>query len=100
MPRINLKSLFSPKSDAYKFINALIQEMNAPVFVEDQGQQILISNRADSFFVNEAIMNEDDIIGSVKGNKKATLVASFINAWIQKELEKKRLANEVLLLYQ
>ena len=29
-----------------------------------------------------------------------TLIASLINGWIQKEPEKKKLGNEVLLLYQ
>ncbi|HMH34271.1 MAG TPA: adenylate/guanylate cyclase domain-containing protein [Puia sp.] len=100
MPRINLKTLLSPKSDAYALASSLIRELDALAFVEDLQHQVLLGTRTSDISFEEAIRNEEDIVGWVKGNERASLIASLINGWIQKELEKKRLANEVLLLYQ
>ncbi len=100
MPRINLKSLLSPKSEAHALLRSLISELGAPVFVEDHQQKIIVGEATNIFSVEEPIRNEEETIGWVKGNEKAYLIASFINGWVQKELEKKKLGNEVLLLYQ
>ena len=100
MPRINLKNLLSPRSDAYAVLRSLITELDAPVFVEDHQQQVLLGEPSNLISTEEPIRNEEEIIGWVKGNKKATLIASLINGWVQKELERKKLGTEVLLLYQ
>jgi adenylate cyclase len=100
MPRINLKSLLSPRSEAFAMLHALIRELNAPVYVEDHQHNIIIGATNHLVSVEEPIRNEEEIIGWVKGNEKAYLIGSLINGWVQKEVEKKKLGNEVLLLYQ
>jgi adenylate cyclase len=100
MPRINLKNLLSPKSDAYALLNALISELGASIVVEDNDQHVLLGKSPTPSSSEEAIMNEEEIIGWVKGNEKVPLISSLINGWIQKELEKKKLGHEILQLYQ
>jgi class 3 adenylate cyclase len=100
MPRINLKSLLSPRSEAFALLRSLIRELSAPVYIEDHQHQIIIGETSHLVSVEEPIRNEEEIIGWVKGNEKAYLIGSLINGWVQKELEKKKLGNEVLLLYQ
>jgi adenylate cyclase len=100
MPRINLKSLLSPKSDAFILISELTHELHAAVCIEDHNHLVLFGSCSESNGTIEPIRNEEEVIGWVKGDKKVSLIASLINGWITKELEKKRLGNEVLLLYQ
>jgi class 3 adenylate cyclase len=100
MPRISLKNLLSPKSESYITLISLLKEMNASVSVEDHQEQLIAGQRLSKFLVEEPIRNEEEIIGWVKGDEKVSLVAALINGWVQKELEKKKLGHEVLVLYQ
>src|ERR1700712_694791 len=100
MPRINLRNMLSPRSDAFALVTALISEVGAGMFVEDQHRQVLIGEQIAKGEYAEPIMNEEKVIGWVKGHPKASLIAALINGWVSKELEKKKLATEVLVLYQ
>jgi adenylate cyclase len=99
MPRINLKSLLSSKTEAYQLLCSLIGELGM-VTVEDLQRQPVLGVVTDNPVVTLPILNEGETIGWVKGNEKAGLIAALINGWVQKELEKKKLGNEVLVLYQ
>jgi hypothetical protein len=96
MPRISLKNLLAIKSDLY----SLLKEFSDDVFVEDITQQILLGTSGQETLHSAPIKNEEEIIGWVKGNEKTLFVASLINVWVAKELEKKKLGHEILLLYQ
>ena len=48
----------------------------------------------------QPIQTDSELMGWVKGDKKTNLVASLINVLAQKDLEKKKLGSEVLMLYQ
>lgn len=100
MPRISLKNMLSPKTDAYVFITLLIQELQAEISIEDNANHVLLGNQAANDAIAEPILNDEELIGWVKGGDKVGLVAFYVNSWIQKESEKKKLGNEVLTLYQ
>jgi adenylate cyclase len=100
MPRINLKNLLSTQTEAHVLLSALIRQLDAPVFIEDQLQKIILGEKTNQASIAEPIYNEEEIIGWVRGNEKVALIASLVNEWVRKELERKKLGNEVLLLYQ
>jgi adenylate cyclase len=100
MARINLKNILSAKTDAFALVSAFIQELNASVFIEDTQQKILVGTETGSVIAQRPVRMDEEIIGWVKGDEKADLIASLVNQLIQKEAEKKRLGNEVLMLYQ
>ncbi|MFI5152501.1 MAG: adenylate/guanylate cyclase domain-containing protein [Chitinophagales bacterium] len=100
MLRISLKNILSPKSEPRGLIELLIRNLNASMFIEDLMGQVLLGTKSDAYAHEESIRNESDVIGWIRGDDKVTLIASIIQAWIQKELERKKLANEVLSLYQ
>src|SRR4030095_16978928 len=100
MSRINLRNLLSPRSDAYASLSMLVKELNASIFVEDGVQKLIFGNSGVAVKKEEPLMLDEETIGWVKGDETASTIASFINLFIQKEAEKKRLGNEVLMLYQ
>jgi adenylate cyclase len=100
MARINLKNILSEKSDSFTLVNSLVRELNASVFIEDASEKVLFGKNNVTASIEEPIQLEDEIIGWVKGDDKVTVIASLINFLIQKEAEKKKIAGEVLMLYQ
>jgi class 3 adenylate cyclase len=100
MPRISLKSLLSPKGENYGLLTEIIRQLDASISIEDSGGQVLLGQSHTGSMVEDSLVNEDEIIGSVKGDDKAEIIAALINGWIRKESERKRLGNEVLTLYQ
>ena len=100
MSRINLRNLLSPRSDAYASLSLLVKELNASIFVEDAAQKLVFGNAGVAVAKEEPLRLDDETIGFVKGDEKTGTIASIINLFIQKEAEKKKLGNEVLMLYQ
>ncbi len=100
MARISLKNILSAKSDSFALVNSFIRSLNASVFIEDASQKILLGEKNVPVSAEEPILLEDEIIGRVKGDDKVSVIASLINFLLQKEAEKKKIAGEVLMLYQ
>jgi adenylate cyclase len=100
MARINLKNILSTKSETFALISSIISDLKAEVFIEDDQGKVLLGIPAISSTRREAIKLEEEIAGWVKGDDKVVLVASLINLLIQKEVEKKKVGSEVLMLYQ
>ena len=100
MSRISLKNIFSAKSDAYAWLSSLTKELNASVQIVDNQQRVVFGIPQVEGVNEESIQSEGEIIGWVKGDEKSAMIASFVNLLVQKESEKKKLGNEVLLLYQ
>lgn len=100
MARISLKNILSGKSDSFALVNSVIRSLDASVFIEDASQKILLGKNSVKVSFQEPIQLEDENIGWVKGDDKVTVIASLINFLIQKETEKKKIASEVLMLYQ
>ncbi|SRR5579871_1003034 len=100
MSKVNLKNILAKKSNASALISSLIEELNADVFIEDDGQKILLGKFLETTSYQQAVEIDNEIIGWVKGDDKTQLIASLVNILVQKEAEKKKLGTEVLTLYQ
>ncbi|MBS1932528.1 MAG: GAF domain-containing protein [Bacteroidetes bacterium] len=99
MPRINLKNILK-SSEITALLSSLAANLNASVFIEDDAQRILFGKATEQPANKEPLKAEEEIIGWVKGDDNTTTIASLINILLQKEIERKKLGNEVLMLYQ
>jgi class 3 adenylate cyclase len=100
MARINLKNILSGKTDSLAVVSTFIKELGSSVYIEDISNKILLGGVDCIVSAVETIKLEDEIIGWVKGDNKAIVVADLINLLVQKEAEKKKIGSEVLMLYQ
>lgn len=100
MPKINLKNILVKNSEANALLSSLMEQLKANVYIEDDAQKILFGKPADTISHKEPIKLDEEIIGWVKGDDKTSVIASLINILIEKEAERKKLGNEVLMLYQ
>src|SRR4030095_13685083 len=100
MLKLSLKTILSKKNETASLIASLIERLNACIWIEDNTGNILLGNRSETCQVEQTIKVDNELIGVVKGDEAANIVASIINQSIQKEAEKKKLGSEVLNLYQ
>jgi len=100
MLKLSLKTILSKKNDTASIIASLSQSLNANIWIEDHSGNILLGNRSESYKVEKIIKVDDEVVGVVKGDETANIVAAILNQSIQKEAEKKKLGSEVLNLYQ
>lgn len=100
VPRISLKHILTPNSEAYVVLESLVHSLNASVFVVDAGQKLLFGNPAAIVGHTVQVFNNDIVIGSVSGDDNTKLIAQLVQVWVNKEADKKKLGNEVLTLYQ
>jgi adenylate cyclase len=100
MPRINLKNILVKNSEANALLNSLIEELKANVSIEDDAQRVLFGKLPDKILHAEPVKFDEEIIGWVKGDEKVSVITLLINLLIQKEIEKKKIGSEVLMLYQ
>ncbi len=100
MPKINIRNILAPKSEAYALLSELVTALNAELFVEDSSRKILFGQLQAEYSFRLPIHNEEEIIGWVTGDASSTLIASLLHVLVQKEADKKNLGAEVLTLYQ
>jgi len=100
MSRISLKNLLSPRADVYGSVTNLLAALKANLWVEDAAQKPLLGEPQPTAAFNEKILHDEELLGWVKGDGNVPLVASLINLLVTKEGEKKKLGQEVLVLYQ
>ena len=100
MPRINLKNILVKNTEANALLTSLMEELKANVYIEDDAQKILFGKLTDIISHKQSIILDEEIIGWVKGDEKVFVITSLINVLIQKEVEKKKIGSEVLMLYQ
>lgn len=110
MAKLSLKNILSKDNDNINLVNSLVSEMNAPVSVEDNSGKIIFSVETDhdlslpndnlSLPNQFPVVLENETLGWVKGNEKASLLAEVLSHLLKKELERKKLGTEVLNLYQ
>ena len=98
IPRISLKHILS--ADAIKVLDALVETIHADIGIVDATQKTLYGNIPSPSTNLVSISYNDVVIGSVQGNKHVELVADLIQNWVNREGDKKKLGNEVLMLYQ
>jgi len=100
MARVSLKSVLSKKNDTYPLVLSLMEQMNASVVIEDDNGVVLCSTDTKVSGMRHPVQVNGEIIGWVEGDANALPIARLLNLLVQKELERKNLGSEVLVLYQ
>lgn len=100
MARISLKNIVGKKNEINAVLLALIDQLHAEIWIEDENGKLLLGNQIDSTENLFPIKPEGEIIGYVKGDEKGSMIANLLTYLSQKEAEKKKLGSEVLNLYQ
>jgi class 3 adenylate cyclase len=100
MARLTLKNIIGKRNGNNSSVCSLLDEFASHVFVEDEKGNPLLGDPGIETIHRVPIIAEQETIGWVSGNSKAPFMASLLNLFTQKELERKKLGNEVLALYQ
>jgi class 3 adenylate cyclase len=100
MAKINLKNIFAKKDAVSALIEELSSQLNANVSIEDQSGKIIFSHGEKSDEFESRVEVENEHLGFVKGDQHAGFIAQFLNHFLEKEKERKKLGSEVLNLYQ
>ena len=100
MAKLSLKNIIGKKNDASPLVLSLMEQMKAAVYIEDTDGKLLLGNAQVTPNHQYPINMEDELLGWVKGDEKAIIIADLISHLSRKEAEKKKLGNEVLNLYQ
>jgi adenylate cyclase len=98
MARISLKTVLK-KSDTGVLILSLLHGLKTESWIEDEQGNLLLGNLGASSKFSYPVSLEDQVIGFVKGDENASLLADLLVHLVQKEAEKKKLGSEVLNLY-
>lgn len=100
MSKLNLKNIIGKKNGNSSFALSFIEQMKADVRIEDERENFLSGNETAAADNRHPVQLDDEIIGWVKGDEKTGIIASLLSLLAQKELERKKLGSEVLMLYQ
>jgi class 3 adenylate cyclase len=100
MARISLKNIVGKKNEINAAVLALIGQTDPDTWIEDEKGNVILGNSNGNIHSSFPISLDDEILGWVKGNEKAVIIADLLTYLVQKELEKKKLGSEVLNLYQ
>jgi adenylate cyclase len=100
MARVSLKSIIGKKNESTSVVSTLIDALKAVVWIEDENGKILSGDQYNSPHSTSPITIDNETIGFVKGDEKASIIAALLSQLAQKEAEKKKLGTEVLNLYQ
>lgn len=100
MAKINLKNIFSKKSDEGSILPTLLNSMDAKAWIEDENGKLLAGTQhTDAPFIYPVHLDEE-LMGCVKAGTNGKIIADLLEYLLQKEKEKKKLGSEVLNLYQ
>ena len=91
MIKLSLKSILSKKNETASILASLIEQLNASIWIEDDTGNILLGNRSEAYKVEQAIKVDNELIGVVKGDEEANIIADLLNYSIKKEGEKRKL---------
>jgi adenylate cyclase len=100
MSSVNLKNVVGKKSEVNSDILLLAKELNIEICVEDATGKLLLGSPLPGDVSTFPIKLDDQVLGWVKGDAKAVMIANLLSHFVAKEAEKKNLGNEVLNLYQ
>ena len=95
MHTIHLDRLISHR-EVFPIITNLMTLINAPIAVLDTHSNLLLGEQREDFEKQFAVKRGSDVIGWVRGNERASLLASFLSFAAMREYEKKALSSEVL----
>lgn len=100
MTKFSLKNIIGKKNDASALVQAFLDQLKADVFIEDENGKVLLGNTREVPGYQCPVTLDDELLGWVKGDEKANIIAHLLTHLSQKESEKKKLGSEVLNLYQ
>jgi len=100
MARVSLKNIVGKKNEVNAAVLALISQLNKKTWIEDENGKLLLGDPTETSDSSFPIDLDNEIIGWVKGDEKAIMIANLLAYLAQKEAEKKKLGTEVLNLYQ
>jgi len=100
MAKITLKNIFGKKDSTSTITRELCSQLNASVSIEDQAGKIFFSCGDNNQQSEHAVIFENEVIGLIKGDQHAAFIALFLNHFLEKEKDRKKLGSEVLNLYQ
>ena len=100
MAQPTLKSLLGKRSDTTAWLLQWVETTKAEIVVEDAQHNMLYSSTAAIDQTEFPVILDDDVVGYVKGDTNAIVIAGLLSLMLQKEAEKKKLGTEVLHLYQ
>ncbi|HYK57552.1 MAG TPA: GAF domain-containing protein, partial [Flavisolibacter sp.] len=100
MAKLSLKNILGKKAEASSFFSDFFQQISAEVWIEDETGRLLFGDVTPNSESAFPVILEQEVIGWVKGNERAKLVADLLSHLSLKEAGKKKLGSEVLNLYQ
>lgn len=100
MTKLSLKNIIGKKNDASALLLSFLEPLKADVFIEDENGKLLLGNARENAPHQYPVTVDNELIGWVKGDDNANIIAHFLTHLSQKESEKKKLGSEVLNLYQ
>ncbi|MBK5271018.1 MAG: GAF domain-containing protein, partial [Bacteroidia bacterium] len=100
MARISLKNIVGKKNEVNAAVLAIISQTGSDTWIEDEKGNVILGNRNEETKSSFPILLDDELLGWVKGEEKAEIIANLLEHLVQKESEKKKLGSEVLNLYQ
>src|SRR6188474_2044325 len=98
MARVSLKNIVGKKNEVTAAVVALINKLKEATWIEDENGKLLLGNSDKTPGSSFPINLDNEIIGFVKGDVDAVMIADLITYLVQKEAEKKKLGTEVLSL--
>lgn len=99
MSQVNLKKLLNRK-EVLPVINSVLQSVGSPVAIQDGEGQLLAGKLPETVINRYPIEITGEILGWVSSAEKADMVASLVAYLVEGELQRKQLANEVLVKYK
>jgi len=81
-------------------VQSFLDQLKADVFIEDENGKVLLGNGHEASGNQSPVTLDDELLGWVKGDENANIIARLLTHLSQKESEKKKLGSEVLNLYQ
>jgi adenylate cyclase len=100
MARVSLKNIVGKKNEVNAVVLALIKQLHELTWIEDENGKLLAGDQSANSTVSFPVNLDNEIIGYVKGDANAIIIADLLSHMVQKEAEKKKLGTEVLNLYQ
>lgn len=99
MVQLNLKSIIK-KNGTESLIHSIMHEVKTTAWIEDDSGKILAGEGGQDPPFSYPVTIEGRVIGYVKGDENALIIANILDHLAIKETEKKKLGAEVLNLYQ
>lgn len=100
MSKLSLKNIIGKKNGASALVLSFLEQLNANVFVEDENGKVWLGNPVEIPAFQCPVTLNNELLGWVKGDEKANMLAQLLTHLAEKESEKKKLGSEVLNLYQ